>query len=55
MVSDLHSITRVAQEHRGQAGAVIHGRTLQLTCEIESRAGYDADKRKRLSKVNMGY
>ncbi|MBB5405738.1 hypothetical protein HDG41_007834 [Paraburkholderia sp. JPY162] len=55
MVSHLHSITRVAQVLRGQACAVILGRTLQLTCEIESRAGYDGYKRKRLSKVNMGY
>ncbi|MBB5429428.1 hypothetical protein HDG40_007625 [Paraburkholderia sp. JPY158] len=53
--SHLHSITRVAQLLRGQACAVILGRTLQLTCEIESRAGYDGYKRKRLSKVNRGY
>jgi len=54
MVSDLRSVLRVAQERRGQPGAVIlDGRTLQSTCESGPRAGSDGYKRKRGSKVHM--
>ena len=54
MVNDLRSIMRVAQDHRGQASAVIlDGRTLQSTCESGPRAGYDGYKRKKGSKVHM--
>ncbi|CAB3774505.1 hypothetical protein LMG29542_07882 [Paraburkholderia humisilvae] len=54
MVNDLRSVLRVAQQRQGQPSAVIlDGRTLQFTCESGPRAGYDAHKRKRGSKVHM--
>ncbi|WEY37672.1 IS5 family transposase [Paraburkholderia sp. SUR17] len=54
MVSDLRSISRVAQGRKGQPSAVIlDGRALQSTCESGPRAGYDGYKRKKGSKVHM--
>jgi transposase len=54
MVNDLRSVLRVAQQRQGQPGAVIlDGHTLQSACESGPRAGYDAHRRKRGSKVHM--
>lgn len=54
MVSDLHSMLRVAQGKQGQPSAVIlDGRALQSTCESGPRAGYDGYKRKKGSKVHV--
>ncbi|MDQ1091140.1 hypothetical protein QE400_000553 [Xanthomonas sacchari] len=40
--NDLRLILRVAQGKQGQPSAVIlDGQTLQFTCEIGPRAGYD--------------
>jgi transposase len=54
MVHDLRVIIRIAQG-RGNVvptAAIIDSRTLQSTPESGSRAGYDAAKRKRGSKVH---
>ena len=54
MVSDMRSIIRVAQARQGQPSAVIFdGRTLQSSCESDTRAGYDGYKRRNGSKVHM--
>jgi transposase len=53
MVSDMRSIIRTAQGHKGQPSAVIlDGRTLQSSCESGPRAGYDGYKRRNGSKVH---
>ena len=54
LVSDMRAIIRAGQGRQGQPSAVIlDGRTLQSSCESGPRAGYDAYKRRRGSKVHM--
>jgi transposase len=54
MVHDLRVIIRIAQGRSNvvPTAAIIDSRTLQSTPESGSRAGYDAAKRKRGSKVH---
>lgn len=54
MVIDLRELLRVAQgRHPQPSAAIFDSRTIQSTPESGSRAGYDAAKRRRGSKVHM--
>jgi len=54
MVNDMRPIIRAAQGRQAQPSAVIFdGRTLQSSCEIGTRAGYDGYKRRKGSKAHM--